>query len=420
MKIGVIIISTLTIVLASSYLLKAKSLASGMGVSPATLENNYVKPGSTHSQEIIITQSSPDEPLDVLLEPDMGNANAWISFEPGTNFQIEQGVQKYIFKMNFTVPADAQLQNYNGFLRIKTSSSSDAVAGGVSVIQGARLDLNFRVTNEEYSELLVRALSIADVEADQPIQLKLKVENKGNYPNSPSRATLDVMNLNEVLLESLESSGMQNVNPGSTEEIFADFASNLGTGEYFGITKVYLGDSLLREEKLVFRILERPDVSATEEIEREETILDKLSTGNLLATLITVLLVTTASFFAVAMYIKKTKKDETAAEKRRLFIIFFIVALLTSAIMTAIINYDQLFPKEAEVKGVSVERIAPRELYNVYAQPDLNSSQIYEAIESETFPVIQENEEWYQVSLPNGQLGWIGKLSVKELEQTDE
>ena len=161
-------------------------------------------------------------------------------------------------------------------------------------------------------------------------------------------------------------------------------------------------------------------MSATEEIEREETILDKLSTGNLLATLITVLLVTTASFFAVAMYIKKTKKDETAAEKRRLFIIFFIVALLTSAIMTAIINYDQLFPKEAEVKGVSVERIAPRELYNVYAQPDLNSSQIYEAIESETFPVIQENEEWYQVSLPNGQLGWIGKLSVKELEQTDE
>ena len=51
--------------------------------------------------------------------------------------------------------------------------------------------------------------------------------------------------------------------------------------------------------------------------------------------------------------------------------------------------------------------------YVVYIEPDTNSEVVYTAMENEEFDVIEETEDWYKVSLEDGNTGWLQKAIVK-------
>ena len=51
--------------------------------------------------------------------------------------------------------------------------------------------------------------------------------------------------------------------------------------------------------------------------------------------------------------------------------------------------------------------------YPVFSRPDKNSSVIYDAKDGETFDVMESDNGWYKVSLPDGSIGWIPEDLIK-------
>ncbi|MCA9379368.1 hypothetical protein KC640_02980, partial [Candidatus Dojkabacteria bacterium] len=108
------------LVIACFALLPVVQVAAGIGISPALLSNQWLRPGMTYRQEIIISQSDPVHDLDVVIEPDLGEANDWLSYDPSDSFTISKGVKRYPMTIMFTVPEGAELKSYTGYIRIKT------------------------------------------------------------------------------------------------------------------------------------------------------------------------------------------------------------------------------------------------------------------------------------------------------------
>lgn len=234
----------------------------GIGVSPAAIINSKIKPGTSYKKIITISQSDPVDDILVSLEPDMGEANSWFSFEPGKEFQVNKGLQNYSATVIITPPANAELKTYKGALRVKTSTVGAATQGGVSIVKGAKLDVELTLTNEDNVDFKVRALSVADISGSNDIVLKVTLENSGNTEATLSKVTVDVISLNNKALGSLVNSGqIDKVQPGETKDVEVHFTNNLPTGEYFGNFQLYSGSDVIREEKLNFKVNAAPAVS---------------------------------------------------------------------------------------------------------------------------------------------------------------
>lgn len=241
-----------------ALILLSRSVYAGIGVSPAEFNNSRLKPGTSVSQVFTLSQAEPEEDLKVFIEVE-GEIASWIAFDQGEEFIIPAGEQTYETAVTITVPEDAELKTYQSIMRFKVQPAAESeLVEGVSIVTGARIDINIAVTNQDYIEFIVRNLDIADVTGGNPVVVQAKIENVGNIEAAPTKATLDILDLNENLLESLENSNIPSISPNEIEIIDIPFDSSLGEGEYFADVIIYLEGEELRKERLVFRILEKP------------------------------------------------------------------------------------------------------------------------------------------------------------------
>lgn len=305
-------LATIGTVLIGAILLSG-NVEAGLGVSPALVENRHIKPGSEYKKELTISQSDPNTDLDVTLEPDLGEANSWVSFDPGNQFTIPKGNNKYAFSIAVKVPAGAQEKLYKGALRIKATPAGAAAAGGVSVVKGARVELNFEVTSKDFSSLTVRGIDIDDSEVSNSLNIKLKIENNGNVDNAPSAVEVKIMDLNQKPLQTLMTTDIEKVRPGEIKEVVAKVnPANLDKGEYFANVKVTLDGKTLREEKIAFRILAATPASNNPDGPGAMGKLDPNSTNALLVGILGLLAVLVA---VVYVLIRVKTRWQTQAPK---------------------------------------------------------------------------------------------------------
>ena len=66
-------------------------------------------------------------------------------------------------KVKVTVPKNAEVGGYQGHINIKVTSLNQS-GPGVAVALGARVDIDLTLTNEEFSEFIVRSVNIPDFE----------------------------------------------------------------------------------------------------------------------------------------------------------------------------------------------------------------------------------------------------------------
>lgn len=430
------------------FLFSPKLVFAGFGISPADFINEHLRPGTNYSKEFTIMRSEVDEDLEITIEPDMGVVNDWLEFKPDRQFILPRGQVRQVITVTVNTPDGASEGPYPGYIRVY-ASPKEKEKSGVSIVKGVRIDVDFIATRLEVTKFIVRGLEIADVTGGDPIRLKIFIENEGNTSASPERAELEIQNLNQETLEVVEDTELEPIAPSEQKDIFAEFGTDLDVGEYYALAKVYNNSQVLREERLVFRILEKP-----EEGRRELSGRPIISFGQLEdifndARNLMVFAVLSVVIVIIVLLLVKKKVINSS-------LVWPILVVLGLSLIAAYVVINRNSGKadeikkdieealstptptlteeslQAEVKGVVEEAIESYEIsqavsddsftvsgpetkgeYFVYEKPDESSLVIYTASESESFDVLDEKAEWYLVEINDNTSGWLPKRNIK-------
>jgi hypothetical protein len=85
--------------------------------------------------------------------------------------------------------------------------------------------------------------------------LNMKIENTGNIDTAPSKAHIDIYDLNEKsLLESGDSSSINKIKPFQTDTVIASFPTSLKVGSYWAKVKIYKDQNIIRDDKIAFTV----------------------------------------------------------------------------------------------------------------------------------------------------------------------
>lgn len=252
--------------------------AGGFGVSPPQIIADNLLKGSMYEQTVTLVQSEPNEDLQAEVVFDAPEIESWISIDQGMSFVIPKGEQQFPIKIKISVPEDAPMGKYKGFIRISTTPAKikEVEEGSsVSINYGGRIDLDLTVGNNVIEEFEVLAITMKDIETGWPLLASVKIQNTGNVPVKLDRATFDLFDkYNSVRLGYGQTEEFEFVSPYSTKETLMQFPIDLrlGLGEYSGTVKVYKDGKVIKELQTPFRVVEKGTLpySFGEDIKNED------------------------------------------------------------------------------------------------------------------------------------------------------
>ena len=425
------------------FLLSSVSVLADFGVSPSDIYNEYLRPGSSFDTEFTLSRSESLEELDISIETDLGDIEKWFSFNPGSTFKFEQGQKTKTFTVTVNIPEDAEYTEYNGIIRVNAMPSYRDVKG-VSIRQGVRLNAGLIVTEATVKKLSILAIKTSDSIVGEPVEIEIVGENQGNVDISP-RVVAKIMNLNKELLEEHEITDFGSIDANQTTTLTAELLTGLPVGEYFIEVAVFLNGEELREELMVFYIKESIEEELKEQkapifsgmiefFRRNKTYLVIILSSMLLGILVYILLGKLWEKKSLSKHKKKPWAVILGSKKYTRATLSFAVGFIT---LLGILLFPALTVKRIEVEdtefitgetqGVQDTDLSltvfpsievPR--YVIYSEPSKNSEIIYKAAEDEKFDVIQEIQDWYKVSLQDGNSGWLHKTMIKSHESEEK
>jgi hypothetical protein len=231
------------------------AFAGGFGVSPSSVENKNLIPGSYYEQDVFLVQSQPDVDLNATVKVDAGKISNWIKIENGNNFLIPKGEHQFQMKVDVAVPSDANLGEYKGTITINTSPAG-AQKSGVSVVLGADVGVDLNVTDVKVSDFSIQNFQISDVLKGSPIKFVMKVKNDGNIENGPTKVGLTFFDqYHSKQLGQQEELIAEKVQPFKTKNISAEFPNNFDVGPYWADVKIYSDDKTIAESNIVFNVV---------------------------------------------------------------------------------------------------------------------------------------------------------------------
>lgn len=230
-------------------------LAGGFGVSPSVISNQNLVPGSVFEEDIILVQSQPDVDLNAVVTVNAGKINNWIKIENGNNFVIPKGIQQFPMKVDVVVPPNADLGEYKGVIDVGTSPVG-AQKSGLSVVLGAEVAIDLNVTEIKVSDFSIQSFQIPDVKKGLPIEFVIKVKNDGNVENGPTKVGLTFFDqYHDKQLGSEEKNITEKVPAFAVRDISVEFPNNLDVGTHWADVKIYNGDSVIADSKIVFNVV---------------------------------------------------------------------------------------------------------------------------------------------------------------------
>ncbi len=462
-----------------AFVMNNASVYAGLGISPGGIFNDHLKPGAHLEEDIIISRSDPTEDLVATIEPDLGEMNDWFKFEPGRTFVLPKGEQQVKVKAIVDVPEDVEFKDYTGYIRVKAQPMKQP--SGVSIVKGARLEIAIATTEFDVSQLIVRSVDANTPHVGEPLELSMLIENSGNTDLAPSKITIDFTDLHDKPVDSIIESDIDKVPAYETKTVTTKILADLPAGEYFANVKVWLGDKLLREEKIVVNVLKpelnqnataQGSVSKFENRCDSQGVLAGLANNKPFAMLLIAVLVGIVLIGWLDDRKKTQGKIEDKAKATGFNSITYSVAgtlIVLAVVLLALIakngvplgsgsmdctdELTTIIVKPAqqeefavtntqetpEVLGAKTEvsEVAPevtqvptnvkplvvkapenaKATYKVYAQPDINSEVLLEVTAGTKFSVVDETDDWYQIRLENGSLAWLPKASVAQVSQ---
>lgn len=457
----------ITLLIVTTAILAFPKAVLGFGITPAEINVQNLKPGGHYETEIYLTRpvSEAGEILKVVLEPNLGKMDGWFNYLPGKEFDFPAGKNTTSFKVVIDVPENVAFDNFKGQITAKGLPSTNA-SEGITIIKGAVLGVSVATSDVDIKNLKVLSMKAPDVNSGDPVRLLINIKNLGNSAAAPDRVDLKIMDLFEKPLEDLTDSTLEKIDPLSTKEIKAEFNSNLDKGQYRIDASVIFQNKEIARQKMVLTVNAKP--AKVEEVGVKQPVTQYVVNQSRLTGL---LLVTLGAFILtliILLHFRKLTGKDDDLEKRlaklvhenKLISWFLLGAsfvLITAGIyfylssnllfgnrvsvvkdqsndakdITPTVTPTNLPTKKVtpvpatRVKGASTEVEEPNKafvvsqpgkpgLYPVFSGPSFDSKIIYEAKSGETFKVIKQVGDWYNVILDDGTSGWLHKTSIKQ------
>jgi len=249
-------LSCLLLVVSGLFVLPFFSQAeAGLGVSPADIIDYNLKPGGHLEKQIIISRSEPNQDMQAVVEADLGDMDSWFQFKPSRKFILPAGEKQVPLKIIVDVPAEAEIKEYLGSIRLKLSSIEEDQSG-LAIVKGAKMEVEFITTDVDLRQLLVRALAFQPQYYQDQFQLYAKIENQGNVSAKLDKIELEVSTLaGEKITDLVKDQGFAEIQAQTTAEQKIEFDHQLEPGEYFVNTKLFFEDNLIKEKKLLLKVL---------------------------------------------------------------------------------------------------------------------------------------------------------------------
>ncbi len=228
--------------------------AGAFGISPPHVINDRLFAGSHYEQKISLSRVNTDEELNCEVEFNTPGFENWFTVTPSNFFSFPEGEKVTEMFVKVDVPKDAEPGRFRGSIRVRIVPK-EKEEGKITIVLGARIDVDLTVTSEKFTEFQVRRVKILDLEEGWTIEVKMKIENKGNVKIAPDRVTIDVYDSgHKDLLKSAETKKLSKIEPFETKEISAFLKAKLAVGQYWGEVKVYKGEEIIWHEKAIFTV----------------------------------------------------------------------------------------------------------------------------------------------------------------------
>lgn len=244
----------------------------GFGISPPSVSNKNLLPGSSYEQIIYIVRSEPVETLSAEVQINAGSATSWIVIGNGNKFEIPKGIQQFPMKVRVTVPADAKLGEYKGTIDLLTTSvSTTTQTVPVKVNLGAEIGIDLKVTNNELVDYNIQGLSIKDTEKGLPITLLVKIQNKGNRLAGPTKVKVAFYNIyHDIKLWEGEKDISEKADSFSIRDISVELPNDLDLGQYWADVEFFDEEKSVNINKIVFTIIE-PLITESSKVVKENS-----------------------------------------------------------------------------------------------------------------------------------------------------
>ncbi len=239
----------------------------GFGITPPYVQNSELTRNSVYEQTIMLVRGNPDSDLTASIEVNVPGADEWITIEPGEEVFLPKGERQVPIVVKILVPNKADFGDYKGTIRVRTQPADGEATGGgaVSIVLGARINVNLSVIDRVIREFEISSVKILDfnegrkvwwLEYPGKMKFRMVLRNTGNVPVAPSKVTVDIYDsTGKKLLERTEHTNrIKKVDPFKTEEVFAELPSHLPPGNYRGEFVIYNGEKEVRSGNLSFNI----------------------------------------------------------------------------------------------------------------------------------------------------------------------
>ena len=230
--------------------LGVQNVRAGFGISPISLENNYAFAGSHFEKIIYLSKAETDKELQVTVKKGTGVLKDWVKVTEGDSFIFPKGLQQMPVHVVVDVPKDARLGDYVSSLSFSSWPTDLPQGGGIVNVLELVYKMEVKVVSEPHLEMDVRSISIAGIEQGQPLQVSIKMENKGNIPAKPTEVSLHLTNDKGRDFGTVKADGFAMVDPFSVQDITGVAENTLRPGQYLAEVSVSYGDKVLKQEKL--------------------------------------------------------------------------------------------------------------------------------------------------------------------------
>ncbi len=240
----------------------------GFGISPGHITNDRLYPGASFETKFILSRGNPTEDHQAQFSVDAPEIEDWFTFLPSEQVLLPKGEQRVPVTVKIDVPKDAEYKNYKGYLNVKAVPVGGERESGVSVVLGARLDVNLNVSKVEIIDFVIRNPHVLwgkegfhwwKIELPAKIGISMNVENTGNVDSAPGMVAIEVWGLNWKNMVA-EGSGQpqEKVKPFEKKDIETVVKLDLEPGKYWALVKIFKdeeGKELLREAKLPLEVV---------------------------------------------------------------------------------------------------------------------------------------------------------------------
>ena len=254
------------------FFIGVNSALAGFGITPPYLKNDNLTRNSSFEQKILLVRSDPLEDWQAKITINVPGAENWISLDKGTEFILPKNETQIPLVFKVRVPENAAFGDYKGKIRVVVSPLTEVRPGVVSIVLGAQIDVNFKVSDRKIFDFRIARVGVSDLEEGRKfwwlyfpgkIRFSIFIENTGNVPAAPTAVEFNIFDRKGNLAEKTKNTNkIRLIKPFESGEVIAELPTRLKPGSYSAKYFIYKKEEVSQEGEINLSILPKGTLAA--------------------------------------------------------------------------------------------------------------------------------------------------------------